>query len=125
MRSVRTVAGIAAVVGLIALCLLVPSAWLGFLVVFVACPLNWIVAVLLWRLSRQSPDLTVIRDRAIAATAIAFAVTVFATLMLNTDWTLGLFDLDQARVFSRIATLILALAPTLFFLRLYFDPSES
>jgi hypothetical protein len=69
--------------------------------------------------------LTVIRDRAIAATAIAFAVTVFAMLMLNTDWTLGLFDLDQARVFSRIATLILALAPTLFFLRLYLDPSES
>lgn len=84
-----------------------------------AVPLNWLVTILLWRLAKKSPELKVLRDRAIAATCISLAVTVFALIFINNDLALGLVDNPTSKVVGRLSVLVLSLAPALWWLRIY------
>ena len=93
---------------------------LADMIIIVAVPLNWVVAGLLWRLSYRVPDASVLRDRAIAATAVALTVTIFAFVFINNDLDDPIFAAPEIKLLARGAMLVLSIIPALLWLRLYF-----
>lgn len=92
---------------------------LALLVVVLATPLNWYVTAKLWRLSLASPDLRALRERAVAALALALIVTVFAVVFVNNEMKPPPLDNDATKLLTRGALLALAVIPDLYWLRLY------
>jgi hypothetical protein len=93
--------------------------FMAVLVTFVAAPLNWLVAVLLVRLSRAHPYVAVLRERAIFAVALAIIVSVSAVIFLNNDFVPPPLNLEQTKWLARPTLLVLSIGPTLYWLRIY------
>lgn len=94
--------------------------FLAGVVIFVGLPINWLVVGRLIQLYRRR-SLPVLRERAIAATAIALTVTLFAIVFVNNSF----FDPRGAplnafasMVITRVAILGLAI-PALYWLWIY------
>jgi hypothetical protein len=92
---------------------------LAVLVVVVAVPLNWVVVALLWRLHRQAPEVRVLRERGIVATALAIVVTIFALVFLNNDLDVPLLDFESTKLVTRSAILAVSVIPALYWLSIY------
>jgi hypothetical protein len=92
---------------------------LAMLVVVVAVPLNWTVVALLWRLHRQAPEVRVLRERGIVATALAIIVTIFALVFLNNDLDVPLLDFESTKLVTRTAILAASVIPALYWLSIY------
>ena len=92
---------------------------LALAVVFVAVPLNWLVTIRLWRLSGATPEISVLRERAILSTFFTVLVTVFALVFLNNDLAVPILTLDQTRIIVRSATLAVSIVPAGYWLYLY------
>jgi hypothetical protein len=101
---------------------------MAVLVVVVAMPLNWTVVALLWRLHRQAPEVRVLRERGIVATALAIIVTVFALVFLNNDLDVPLLDFESTKLVTRSAILAASIIPALYWLSIYWrgpDPGAA
>lgn len=96
---------------------------LAYAVVLFALPVNWYVAYRLWRLSRSSPELRVLADRAIAAFFLAVIVSVFAVVFINNDIIPPPMDVYTTRILTRGAILSLVV-PALYWLYLYRSAPE-
>lgn len=92
---------------------------LAWLVVVVAMPLNWLTAVLQWRLSNVAPAIRVLRERAVAATALAIIVSVFALIFVNNDLGMPMLDLAATKLLTRGTMLALSVIPAVYWLRLW------
>lgn len=92
---------------------------LAFLVIFVALPLNWLVTILLWRLSLAAPDTRVLRERAIAALAVSIIVTAFSIVFLNNDLVPPPLDFESTKLLTRGAMFALSIVPASYWLYLY------
>lgn len=93
---------------------------LAGLIIFVAVPLNWIVAVRLARLYLRT-RIVVIRERARVAVVNSLVVTLFAFVFINNsffDPRGAPFNAFASMVITRVAILMLAL-PALYWLYLY------
>lgn len=97
----------------------VAADFLAFAVVAIAAPLNWIVAYLLWRLSRQAPEVAVLRERAINATAVALIVSVFAVIFVNNGLEVPPLGIEATRLLTRGSLLALSTYAAVRWLRLY------
>jgi hypothetical protein len=95
---------------------------LALMTIVVGIPLNLYVTVKLWRLSRTAPWSRVLRDRAVAATAVLALVIVFGFVFFNNDMQVPLFDRGTSMWISRTAVLALAIGPALYWLRLFRKP---
>lgn len=93
--------------------------FLALLTIVVGVPLNLYVAVKLWRLSRQSPDLMVLRERTVVAVAVLFIVIVFSLIFINNDMTPPPILFESTKVLTRGAMLIVAIIPASYWIRLY------
>jgi hypothetical protein len=88
-------------------------------VIFVALPLSWLVAVLLWNLSRGNPKLYVLRAHAVAALAIAIIVTVFTIVFVNNNLAVPPpLDLDATKIITRGTILVVSTVSALYWLLL-------
>jgi hypothetical protein len=92
---------------------------LTFLVVFVAVPLNWVVAVRLWRLSLSKPNIRVLRYQALLATALAVIATIFGLVFLNNDLAKPILSGDATRLITRGAVFVWSVVPAAYWLWLY------
>jgi hypothetical protein len=91
---------------------------LTWAVVLVALPLNWYVTAALWWLSRRKPGNWVMRERAVAATALSIIVTVFAVIFLNNNLDVPLLNSFDTQVITRATIFVLATAVAVYWLRL-------
>lgn len=92
---------------------------LALLTVVVAMPLNWFVTFRLWRLYRGSPELGVLRERALASLFVAIVVTIFALVFLNNDLTPPMLAFDDTKLVTRGAMLAVGIVPAGYWLWLY------
>jgi ABC-type molybdate transport system permease subunit len=90
-------------------------AWLNILL---AVPVNWIVLVGLWQISRSNPGNRVLRERMFLALVLAPVVTIFALVFLNNGMEQPPLGLPQTQVLTRVAILALTI-PALYWLSLY------
>jgi len=88
-------------------------------VLVIGIPLNVIVTVRLWRLSRANPELRVLRERAIVATAVLVVVVVFSAIFLNNDLVPPPLAFDQTKFLTRLAMLVVSVVPASYWLMLY------
>lgn len=98
------------------------SSLLAILVVAVAAPLSWTVAVMLWRLSRATPQLRmnrVMRAQAWSAFGLAIIVTVFAFVFVNNEQAVPPLDPDQTRILTRGVLLLVSVVSSAYWLNLY------
>lgn len=78
-------------------------------VIFVAAPLSWLVAALLWRLSRTEPTFKTLRAHAVAALALALIVTTFAAVFVNNSLAAPPpLTLVQTQIITRGALLVIS-----------------
>ena len=96
---------------------MIPSI-LAVLVVLVALPLLWYVAVRLLSEVRRSPEIGVLRERAFLALVLALVVTVFAAVFLNNGMAEPILDSHATMVLTRAAILALSI-PALYWWKLY------
>lgn len=94
---------------------------LAVLVLVIGVPLNVYVTLRLWRLSKVSPQLRVLRERAIVAACVLLIVVVFSAIFLNNDTVPPFFGLDVTKVITRAAVLVVAVVPAAYWLRIYRD----
>jgi hypothetical protein len=92
---------------------------LALLVIVVAAPLNWAVALLLWRLSLAAPRIRALRANAIAALALATIVSVFAAIFVNNGLETPVLGPQETQLVTRGALLILAVVPAAYWLAFY------
>ncbi len=92
---------------------------LGLLVLIVGVPLNLYVTLKLWRLSRERPELRVLRERAIVAAAVLFVVIVFGLIFVNNDLDAPVLTFDQTKLYTRAAMFLVAIVPGSYWLYLY------
>lgn len=92
---------------------------LTIIIVLVAVPLTWSVALLLWRASRLDPTVRALRATATMATGTALIVTVFALVFANNDMDDPVLAFDQTRVVTRTSLLVLSTVPAVFWWRWY------
>ena len=92
---------------------------LTVLTIGVALPLNWIVTILLWRVTRAAPDVRVLRERAIVALSLSLIVTVFVLIFLNNDLKPSPLDFESTKFVTRGVLLAMSVIPALIWLRLY------
>lgn len=92
---------------------------LGRLVLLIGVPLNLYVTAKLLVLARSQPTFRVLRERAIVAVCVLLVVVVFGLIFLNNDTIPPLFGLDVTRWVTRVAVLVVATIPALYWLRLY------
>jgi hypothetical protein len=85
-------------------------------VIFVALPLSWLVAALLWNLSRGAPRLHVLRAHAVAALALAIIVTVFAGVFVNNSLIPPPLNGEATKIITRGAILVVSTAAALYWL---------
>jgi hypothetical protein len=95
------------------------STVLAYATIFIAAPLNWIVVIRLWRLSRENPDLRVLRERAIVALALALLITVFSLVFLNNDLIPPLLAFEDTKIITRTVMLLTGVVPATYWLYLY------
>jgi len=92
---------------------------LGLLTLVVGVPLNLYLTIRLWRVARANPDLRVLRERAITASAVLLLVLVFGLIFLNNDaippWLAG----EQTKLLTRLAMFLASVAPAAYWLWLY------
>jgi hypothetical protein len=93
---------------------------LAYAVVVIVLPINAYVVVKLWRLHRARPDLEVLRERGIVATALTMVVAVFAFVFLSNDLAVPFLTIDQTRILTRLAMLALVF-PAVYWLWVYRD----
>lgn len=91
-------------------------AWLN---VFIAVPIAWAVAIMLFRVSRSQPDNGVLRERFFGQVMLVAVVSIFAIVFINN----GMEEprpmgLTQTQIVTRLAILSLTL-PALYWLVLY------
>lgn len=86
-------------------------------VILVALPLSWLVAALLWNLSRGRPELRVLRAHAVAALALAIIVTVFTAIFTNNALIPPPLDFEATKFITRGTVLIVSTASSLYWLR--------
>jgi hypothetical protein len=94
-------------------------ALIGLLVLVVGFPLNLYVTFKLWRLSRERPDLGVLRERAVVSAAVLILVVVFGLIFLNNDLHAPILSFDETKFWTRTAMLIVAVGPASYWLYLY------
>lgn len=92
---------------------------LGLLVLLVGGPLNLYVTVRLWRLSAAHPELKVLRERAVVATAVLIAVLIFGLIFANNDSIPPPFDLSATKLITRLAMLVVGIVPAAYWLWIY------
>lgn len=92
---------------------------LSLAVFYVAMPLNWYVVWKLRRRSKQRPRLTVLRERWIAALAVALMVTVYSLIFINNDLPTPVLSFAVTKLFTRASLLLAAIIPALYWLKLY------
>ena len=92
---------------------------IAYLTLFVALPLNWLVTIMLWRVSRQSPEIRVLRERAVTALALAIIATVFALIFLNNDAAVPPLSPEATRLITRTTILVATIVPSFYWLWLY------
>lgn len=92
---------------------------LGRLVLLIGVPLNLYVTAKLLVLARSQPTFRVLRERAIVAVCVLLVVVVFGLIFLNNDTIPPFFGTDTTKIITRIAVLIVATVPALYWLRLY------
>jgi uncharacterized membrane protein len=92
---------------------------LALIALFVVVPINWYVVWKLRKRSHQNPSLTVLRERFLAALALAIVVTVYALIFVNNDMVQPLLPLTTTKPVTRLVLLIGATVPALYWLRLY------
>jgi hypothetical protein len=80
-------------------------------VLFVAPFVDWTVALLLVRASRNYPKGHALRERAILAVVIAIAVTVYFLAALNAFAKYPAFDLETGQLIARLAVASIGLLP--------------
>ena len=95
------------------------STLLALLVIVVALPLNWLVTILMWRLSRRAPAVRVLRERAIVGLTLAVIVTVFAAVFVNNELPMPPLDSEATRLLTRSALLVWSVIPPVYWLLLY------
>lgn len=92
---------------------------LTILTLFVAVPINWYVTIRIWREHRAWPENAVLRERAVAAVAVAVVVTVFALIFANNDLVPPPLPFDATKFLTRTVLLVAAVVPPVYWLRLY------
>lgn len=92
---------------------------LAVLVLFVGVPLNVLVTYMLWKRSQMAPDLKVLRERFIVATAVLVMVFVFGLIFLNNDHLPPFLTTDVTKVITRFVMLGIAVVPATYWLVLY------
>lgn len=92
---------------------------LSLLVIIVAVPLNWLVTLLLWRLSNANRPIRVLRERAVAALALSLIVTMFALVFANNDMHPPILDYESTKFVTRGVLLTMAVVPALYWLNLW------
>jgi small neutral amino acid transporter SnatA (MarC family) len=92
---------------------------LGALVLVIGAPLNLYVTFKLWRLSRERPQLRVLRERALVAFAVLVVVVVFGLIFLNNDLDAPILTFDQTKLYTRAVMLFVAVGPASYWLYLY------
>lgn len=95
------------------------AGFLALVVLLVGVPLNLYVTVRLWMLHRASPEIKVLRERAIVAAVVLFTVIVFGLIFVNNDQALPLLAGEATKLITRGVLLALAIIPALYWLRLY------
>lgn len=93
--------------------------WLAVATLAIGVPLNLLVTVRLWRLSRAYPRIRVLRERALVALVVLLLVTVFGLLFVNNDLTIPILDSGATKIVARSAILVLAILPAVYWLLLY------
>lgn len=89
---------------------------LAWAVILVGIPLNAYVTVRLWRLSRSAPDLRYLRERTVLALFVLILICVFGALFVNNDATEPFLAFSDTKLYSRLATLALAIVPASYWL---------
>lgn len=94
-------------------------ALLAWLNVFIAVPIAWTVAIMLFRVSRSQPDNGVLRERFFGQVMLASVVSIFAIVFINN----GMEEprpmgLPQTQVITRLAILSLTI-PAIYWIWLY------
>lgn len=89
---------------------------LSTLVILVAMPLTWTVAVLLWRLSNRDSTIKVLRAHAVAGLVIALIVTVFGLVFVNNGLSVPVLNTYQTQLVTRGTLLILSVSSAVYWL---------
>lgn len=92
---------------------------LAILTLVVGVPLNAYVTRRLWMLSRARPDILVLRERAIAATAVLILVLVFGLIFLNNDLIPPIVSFVDTKLLTRGVMLFVAVVPASYWLLIY------
>jgi hypothetical protein len=92
---------------------------LGILTLLIGVPLNLYVAARLWRLSRKTPGVSVLRERAIVAAGVLLVVVVYGLIFANNDLVPPIVAFDTTKFLTRGAMLLLAVVPASYWLWLY------
>lgn len=92
---------------------------LALVVLLVGVPLNLYVTLRLWGLHRASPEIKVLRERAIVAVVVLVTVLVFGLIFVNNDRLPPPLSIDATKVITRLVLLALAIIPAIYWLRLY------
>lgn len=97
------------------------DAALAVLVVLFAVPLTWIAAIVLFRRSRETMlrRNKVMRGVAITLGGLAWIATVFAIVFVNNEQDDPWLSLEQTKILTRTALLVVSVASSLYWLRLY------
>jgi hypothetical protein len=90
---------------------------LSMLVVVIAAPLTWLVALLLWRLSNRDSSIRLLRAHAVAALALAIIVSVFAAIFVNNGLVPPPLDTPTTQIVTRGTLLIVSTISALYWLR--------
>lgn len=72
---------------------------------------NWPVAIILIRLSRMSPSIKALSERAWLAALIALVTTVYVVVTWNTQFGYNWFTFDTGRTIVRLSILGIGLYP--------------
>lgn len=92
---------------------------LALITLLVGVPLNLYVTVKLWRLSTAAPEIRVLRERAIVATAVLLVVLVFGLIFLNNDLVPPFVSFQDTKILTRLVMLTVALVPSSYWAYLY------
>lgn len=93
--------------------------WLAVATLVIGVPLNVLVTVRLWSLSRAYPRIRVLRERALVALVVLLLVLVFGLIFLNNDFAVPPLDTTTTKFVTRGAVLTLAILPAVYWLYLY------
>jgi len=91
----------------------------AIVVLLVGIPLNLYVTLRLWQLSQRSPELKVLRERAVVALAVLLVVIVFGLIFANNDLVPPPLSFDATKLFTRFAMLVVSIVPATYWLWLY------